>query len=224
MNISADKEICLRSLQNQQFYDSLLVWRSPTAQSKWEEEGFHIQCWKSIYKLPYKCTTSTKLQSLQYRILHRYIPTRKFLWSRNVIGSKLCKTCFEVDTLQHFFYLCEDVTGLWDVVLPRLKNKFNLPDSFVSVSTVTFGYTQAPDVVNLILLLCKQYITSCKLREDYIRPSLNGAIGGIINHCRAEEVIAKNKNSLEKFRERWKFVVDRDHSTIFEISIDDVFS
>ena len=109
VNINENNKICLKTLRSRHTYNLLIAWRIPTAQRRWEDEGFNVQCWKRIYEIPYKCTSSTKLQSLQYRILHRYIPTRKLLCSRNVVGSKLCNRCFEVDNLQHFFFLCEDV-------------------------------------------------------------------------------------------------------------------
>ena len=49
---------------------------------KWAEKAFRFTAeqWSHIYLLPYNCCTSTKLQTLQYRIINRYIPTRKFLY------------------------------------------------------------------------------------------------------------------------------------------------
>ena len=216
INIHENKTICLKSLRSHHIYNALLDRRIPTAQRKWEEEGFDIKCWEHVYTVPYKCTSSTKLQSLQYRILHRYIPTRKFLCSRNVIGSKLCRKCFEVDNLQHFFYACEDVSEIWKVVLTRLKNKFSFLNDFLSVDTVIFGCVNSPPIVNLVILLCKQYITSCKLSEDYnTSPSLEGAIQVITNQHRVEEVIAKKTNSLDQFEKKWEKVIDRNRKHIF---------
>ena len=211
------KKMCLRTVQNQHIYNALLVKRTPTAERKWKEEGFNLQCWERVYEIPYKCTSSTKLQSLQYRVLHRYIPTRRFLCTRSIIGSKLCRTCFEVDDLQHFFYRCTDVKNIWDVVLTRLKSLFLLPSDFVSVNTVLFGYLESPSVVNLIILLCKQYIVSRKLWDDL--PSnltVQGAIQTIINQFRIEEIVAKKANLHDQFLEKWDKVIDRNGTHIFE--------
>ena len=215
-----NKKICLRIVQNRHIYNALLVKRTPTAERKWEEEGFIVQCWERIYEIPYNCTSSTKLQSLQYRVLHRYIPTRKFLCTRNIIGSRLCKTCFEVDDLQHFFYQCVDVKNIWSVVLSRLKSQFLLPNDFVSVNTVLFGYIGSPAVVNLIILLCKQYIISSKLWEDCSSNiTIQGAIRIIVNQYRIEELVAKKANSLDQFLKKWEKVVYRNGTHIFEDEI-----
>ena len=215
-----NKKICLRIVQNRHIYNALLVKRTPTAERKWEEEGFNVQCWERVYEIPYKCTSSTKLQSLQYRVLHRYIPTRKFLCTRNIIGSRLCKTCFEVDDLQHFFYQCVDVKNIWSVVLSRLKSQFLLPNDFVSVNTVLFGNIGSPAVVNLIILLCKQYIISSKLWEDRSSNiTMQGAIRIIVNQYRIEELVAKKANSLDQFLKKWEKVVYRNGTHIFEEDI-----
>ena len=92
----------MTSVKCRDFYAELIDKRAPTAQTKWVEEGYTGIAWTSVYEIPYKCCASTKLQSLQFRVLNRYIPTRKFLCTRNVVGSPLCLTCFEIDTLQHF--------------------------------------------------------------------------------------------------------------------------
>ena len=217
INVNINKIICLRSLRSHHIYTHLLVKRTPTAQRKWEEEGYNMQDWEQVYEIPYKCSTSTKLQSLHYRILHRYIPTRKFLCTRNVVGSKLCRNCFEVDNLQHFFYECIDVRGIWDNVLSRIMNAFHLPNSFVSVNTVIFGSSSSPAIVNLIILLCKQYVISCKLNEECTnRPNIKGAIKMIVNEHFAEKINAKSKNTLDQFWKKWQTVIDRSGITIFD--------
>ena len=56
------------------------VWtevNTPRAQVKWECENVNFgNEWSRIYSLPFTITSSTKLQSLQYRTIHRYFPTR----------------------------------------------------------------------------------------------------------------------------------------------------
>ena len=158
VSVNNDARICLRFLRSRHVYDKLIVKKVPTAQRKWGEEGFDIQNWQKLYELPYKCCASTRLQSLQYRIINRYIPTRKYLCTINVIGSRLCHTCFEVENLQHFFYECTDVKEIWMHMLRRLKNLFSLPNEFIDIKVVIFGFLAAPPVVNLVILLCKQHI------------------------------------------------------------------
>ena len=50
----------------------------PTALDRWLETFEIIEDdWKVIFKQPYLSARETKLQSIQYKILHRIIPCRK---------------------------------------------------------------------------------------------------------------------------------------------------
>ena len=198
-------------------YRKLLTIKTPTAQCKWEQEGISFDCWGDMYEIPYKVTTSTKLQSLHFRIIHRYIPTRKFLCSRNIIGSRLCLKCFEVDTLEHFFYRCTDVREIWDKVLCKITAAFRLPNSFVNARTVLLGSASSPNIINLVILLCKQYIVACKLQNNSThQPSVEGAIKMIINQHEIEKAIAKKADKLDQFWEKWEKVVYRNHGGLFQ--------
>ena len=78
----------------QQFYRSLNKIREPTAVSRWESYGVQPQSWREVHEMPYKCTKSTRLQSLHFRIINRCIPTRKYLYTR--VGSYWKSTMPEV--------------------------------------------------------------------------------------------------------------------------------
>ena len=156
------KNICVRNLKSFHAYQKQIMKKTPTAEQKWEAEGFNITCWKKICELPYQVRASTKLQSLWFRVLHHYIPTRKFLYNKNVIGTLPCRRCFQPDTLQHFLFGCEDVRPLWDEILHKLKEIYSLPHDFSRVYTILFWFPSAPAAVNLIILRCKQYILYCK--------------------------------------------------------------
>lgn len=211
VSLNNDARVCLRFLRSKHVYRKLIrsEIRTPTAQRKWLDEGHNIQSWGKIYEIPFKSCSSTRLQSLQFRVLHRYIPTRKFLCSRNIVGSRLCLTCFEIDTIQHFFYSCSDVEAIWETILSKLQNIFRLPGDFSTLNTVIFGYVRGPPVVNLILLLCKQYIVSSKLGSSPRTPNVEGAMQCIINQYETEKLIAITARKTELFSTKWEGVVDR---------------
>ena len=79
----------------------------PTAVDRWNEI-FDIDPsdWVNIYRLPYSTTRETKLQSLQYRIIHRIIPCRKWLFIQHVVDSSICNICGEPDDILHFLIKC----------------------------------------------------------------------------------------------------------------------
>ena len=76
--ISGEKRLLLAHLRSYHFYNMLVEKHVPTAVARWATYGVQPQNWQNIYSIPYKCSTSTRLQSLHYRIINRYIPTRKY--------------------------------------------------------------------------------------------------------------------------------------------------
>lgn len=90
-------------MKSSYFYSCLLTDQTPAAQLKWVDHGIDFQDrWENIDSLPFKITASTKLQSLRYRITHRFFPTRRSLNTRHVIDKPFCGECDEVDSLEHF--------------------------------------------------------------------------------------------------------------------------
>lgn len=48
-----------------------------------ERKGLYYSqtSWSRIFELPFKCTQESKLHWLQYQILHRIVPTNKYLFN-----------------------------------------------------------------------------------------------------------------------------------------------
>ena len=119
------KMIPLIMLRSRHVYKCYIEYQKPTAEQRWEREGYHVN-WSKVYEGPYKCTKSTRLQSLHYRIVHRFIPTAKFLHVRRVKESPMCPKCEVEEDLTHFIFECQDVKPLWNAILTRLKQTFRL--------------------------------------------------------------------------------------------------
>ena len=200
-----DKPVPIKHCGVRNFYAKQLTNRLPTAIARWESYDVRPPNWRAVFEIPYKCTISTKIQSLHFRIINRYVPTRKFLSTRGIIGSPMCTHCFQVDDMRHFFYECDKVKPLWMSILPQLKTIFRLGQNLSEYKTIILGFPNAPPVVNLILLLTKQYIVKCKLnRDETTNPNLNCLRNEISTHCYTEGTIAKNKNKIEKHINKWK--------------------
>ena len=136
----------------------------PTAVSKWEFEGFIPDKWSDVFLLPYICTRSTKLQAFQYQIIHRYIPTRKFLFVRRITDDPNCNRCNNVDTLAHHFFSCPTVADFWDIVMGYINTYYT---EFInpSANDILFGITNVSPVINLLIILAKHYIHACANRK-----------------------------------------------------------
>ena len=76
---------------------------------------------KLIYKLPYRVTKLTILQSLQYKILHKIINCNYWLYKIRIIDSPKCRYCDEDETIEHFFFGCTVTKQFWYVFLTWWK-------------------------------------------------------------------------------------------------------
>jgi hypothetical protein len=85
----------------------------PTAISKWETDFEISDDWKCIFRLPYNSTRETQLQALQFRILHRFLPCKKWLYDISIMNSNLCLECNVIDTIEHYIYACKPVKHFW---------------------------------------------------------------------------------------------------------------
>ena len=65
-----EKCMSLAHFRSFHFYNKLIEKVVPTAVAKWESYGIQPRSWKTIFEIPYKCTKSTRLQSLHYRIVN----------------------------------------------------------------------------------------------------------------------------------------------------------
>ena len=65
------KEVPISCVKTSFFKTLYLPKTTSTARKRWEAEGVNfVDNWREIYLIPFKATKSTKLQSLQFRILH----------------------------------------------------------------------------------------------------------------------------------------------------------
>ncbi len=90
----------------------------PASVHKWIKHfpKFHnaeSKVWIRIFKLPFKTVHDTKIQTFQFRILHKIIPCNKWL---SVIKSKnhdTCNYCEGVDGIPHFYLSYPKVQEFW---------------------------------------------------------------------------------------------------------------
>ena len=96
--IIKDKIVLLSLVKTSHFNALLTPEVKPTAQRRWEMENINFEDnWRNIYLMPFRVTTATKLQSLQFKIIHRFFPTRKYLCIRQVIDDPFCSNCGDID-------------------------------------------------------------------------------------------------------------------------------
>ena len=203
-----DKEIPL-SLLKASYFNALSVPKViPTAQRRWEAENVMFgEKWSRVYLLPFKVTTSTRLQSLQFKIIHRFFPTRRYLCTRKVVEDPFCNNCGNIESLEHCFYECNEVAAFWSALERALNVKLPMREKVkLTCHDVMFGCLGRPDVINLIILVAKQFIVSQRIREglfnmDQFRPAL-------LKMFRMEKRNALANVKMDRFRERWTHFID----------------
>jgi hypothetical protein len=135
-----------------------------------------INRWMEIYSLPRICDVTNRIRDLQYKIVHRFLPTQSLLYKMNKIDSPLCLYCnLYVDNLEHALFDCLVVNKFWLEVFDVWNTIANVLID-VNLYIVTFGYFESENdndeyipmntiPLNALLLLGKQYIFQQKLKD-----------------------------------------------------------
>lgn len=191
------------------YYSRHLSESISTAQRRWQEEGIDFgDNWQKVFSIPFDVTSSTRLQSLQYRILHRFFPTRRYLCIRTVVDDPYCDECGEEDTIQHYFMRCHAVQQFWDSLVSLINRKLparnRLELSFVNI---IFGCPKASKIVNVIILLAKQCIVTQRARGCNV--SLPAFMICFKKMFEMEKYNAHRNQRMEMFVERWKYFMSR---------------
>ena len=118
-----------------------------------------------------KTTLDPQLRWFQIRILHRLIPTNRFLYLRKLVNSLVCTFCgTEEETAIHMFWECIYAQRLWAGILSWLQSECTHCDNLsFSVSFIIFGtkpHCRTDKVLDLLILLAKLHIFKNKLQNN----------------------------------------------------------
>ena len=69
--------------------------------------------WQTIFRIPYILIRETKIQSLQFKILHRIFPCKTNLKRWKIYDIEECDECGGIEDLQYYFALCGEVRAFW---------------------------------------------------------------------------------------------------------------
>ena len=102
-------------------YDILreLVAIQPTkVQRKWNKHlPSPVEDWSTYYRIPFLCTSTSKLTSFQYRIFHRTIGTNLLLKKMGIKDHEDCFFCdSNPETIEHLFWYCDRIFPLWSAL------------------------------------------------------------------------------------------------------------
>ena len=151
-------------------------------------------------------TIDTQLRWFQSRLLHRILPTAKYLSMCNIIQSSQCRFCnSEVETLTHLFWECTTAHIFWRDLLQLIKSKcFNCTNLTFNEKLILFG--TAPNIItdnpmDFIILFGKFYLYKCALQE--VMPNSECFLKQLKYRKYYEELVSRRNNREEKFQLKW---------------------
>ena len=90
---------------------------------------------KKTWKYIFVDTKETKLQELQWKIVHNIFPTNIILNRMKIKDSENCDICGEKDFIEHYFFKCERVNLFWKdvscIISTRIDRQINLNETSV---------------------------------------------------------------------------------------------
>ena len=157
-----------------------------------------LRCFDNLYKI----TNVTKLRDFQYRLLHKRIPTNKELKKWGIVQSANCKTCGELDNIEHTLYLCQNVKKVWQEWCEFIKENFLVTIELTFEMIVMNNFIGNPkNIINVLALILKQLIYRCKCQNTKICFAM--FIKEMAQHERAEYVYAVQNNKIGFHLKKW---------------------
>ena len=118
------------------------------------------------------CTKSTKLIEFQFKLLHRCIPTNKFLFKIERKENENCTFCHSAsESLIHLLWSCHVTSSFWKRVTDWLQDNLSITGEFTLLNTTTLGlrldlHSKYSLQLNYILLLARYHIWQARLKMD----------------------------------------------------------
>jgi hypothetical protein len=201
-------EKSVKNAKCKDYYKILVKMRTekPVAIEKWLEKGYSSEEINASFVRARQLTSNTPLQQFYYFLVHRVIPTRKYLFQQQLEGitSNKCLYCNEIDTIEHAFFECSVVLKLWCKMQQWLRSNGNILLK-LSVHNILF-LSDGNNTDNMIRLSILYYIYKCRLNGNVL--SYLGAINDLKQIIVVDYFIARKEQAMEWFYKRWTCLVN----------------
>ena len=205
----------ITSLKTRDFHRVLIDRGSttPTAVTRWSSlypEFVEQIDWKQVYILPYTITRSTKLQTLQYKIINRIFACRENLAKWKISDNNLCASCSVPDTLEHYFFECTSSIRLWRSFETWFSNSLGMHIPLDAL-TVLFGTNNlfndtVLQIMDCCILIGKGYIDRQKSCNKPV--SFFEFLWVLKNNVIIEKYLLKLEDKTDVFTQKWKRLYD----------------
>lgn len=172
---------------------------------KWTRHFNREMNWKTCFLKLHKIN-DVKLKWLQLRIIHRILGTNVILKKMRITNSEQCTFCKqERDSIAHLFWHCSHVQTFWKELEKVINERCEIACNIkLNECLVLMGMDRGistDDVFDLIILLGKQYIYSCKMQKCC--PNITTFMKRIVQRYKLEQHNSKIKQEEHKFKNAW---------------------
>ena len=133
--------------------------------TKWHQilnENFDYEIHKNAFTDIYKVTNVVKLRAFQFRLLHNKIFCNNILYHWKIKSSNICEFCDVKQYITHLLYECKCVKIIWSQFMREYEQfSHELELNFANI-VYNKIHPKSKHVINLIVLIIKQYIYRCK--------------------------------------------------------------
>ena len=170
-----------------------------------------LHVWEDIFLRPFAVGRSTKLQSFQFRLLHRIITCNHWLFNVGIKNSPNCETCNIDDTLIHFFIDCVHVQNFWENFQIWWANVTSVPVVNLSKQNLLLGIKKSEKhflTLNFIIFLANKFIHDNKMaaKKDVSFPAF---LITLKLQLYFEKQICIKNNQLTMFNVKWNWLCEQ---------------
>ena len=108
-----------------------------------------------------------------------------------------CHRCESIDTITHYFFSCVEVRSFWEIFFRYINLKTHPRQFQCNRHNIMFGFPQGPAVINLLILLAKQYLHFRKRQSQFI--SFDAYLSYVNGVRDAEKLTATIEDKMETF-------------------------
>ncbi len=162
--------------------------------------------------MPFKTVRETKIQTIQYRIIHRIIPCNEWLHNIKIRDNNKCNFCPGIDTISHFFItcaknkiFCKSWSTWWNSLSKTELSKCHNAEECILLG---FGGNEDfIDALNFSILIAKQYIYYQRLTNENKIDFLSYLLLILKNKQQIEKLLCEKENNYNKFN-KFKFIFE----------------
>ena len=171
---------------------------------KWEQElEVRAVNWNNVFNSAYKATDDFKLRWLQFRIVHRILPSNHLLQIYGIKDNSNCYRCGNIENIMHIFWSCAIVRRFWGEIGGILGFEANPKGALLGAQNEEGQLST--DSTNLSFLIARLYIWNTRSSEGLL--NLIEFRKFVKSYHSVEKYTAIINDKIEKHERLWRSIV-----------------